>query len=130
MTHKGQLTPGGQTVLQAKIGIVVVAFFLLFGLVFGFVVLQETPDSEGSLKLLIGLFFLIWVVACLGIIVFYTRLMSKRGSPTDNSLVDIHLESTAGFDERLRALEALKSDGLLSEEEYRAKREQILKQPW
>jgi len=130
MTHKGQVTPGGLTVLQAKIGIVVVALFLLFGLGFGFVVLQETPDSEIGLKLLIGLFFLVWVVACLAIIVFYVRMLSKRASPTDSSLIDIHLEKTSGFDERLRALEALKNDGLLSEEEYRAKREQIMKQPW
>ncbi|HBI15954.1 MAG TPA: hypothetical protein DDY20_10655 [Desulfobulbaceae bacterium] len=130
MTHKGQVTPGGLTVLQAKIGIVVVALFLLFGLGFGFVVLQEAPDSEIGLKLLIGLFFLVWVVACLAIIVFYVRMLSKRASPTDSSLIDIHLEKTSGFDERLRALEALKNDGLLSEMEYRAKREQIMKQPW
>ena len=34
------------------------------------------------------------------------------------------------FDEKLRRLEQLRKDGLLSEAEYRQKREELLKQPW
>ena len=139
MAQKGQVTPGGLTVLQAKVGIVVAALFLLFGLIFGFVVMQDMPSSESGLQLLTGAFFLIWTVACVGSILFYVRIISKPRFPGDNSLIDINIEeqgaakaadSDSDFASRLRRLEELKRDGLISEAEYRDKREQILGEKW
>ncbi len=136
MTHKVHITPGRA---QAKIGIVIAAMFLLFGLVFGFVVLQETPDSEGGLKILMGAFFLLWVVACSSMIIFYVRILSKSKNPEDQSLVDFQYEAsgvadTSGLDndfaKRLRHLEELKREGLITEAEYRDKRAQIMAEKW
>lgn len=137
MTRKIHVTPGGLTTMQATIGIVVAAFFLLFGLGFGVVVGRETPDSEGGLKLLLGVFLLLWVVACVSMIVYYARLLAKK-TPPQNSLLDLHIDDTgdaaAGenrdFSTKLRKLEQLKREGLLSESEYLAKREQILQEKW
>jgi hypothetical protein len=138
MARRVHVTPGSLTSLQAKVSIVVVGLFLLFGLVFGFVVLQDTSDSESGLRLLIGAFFLIWVVVCLSMIVFFARLASKQKNPQDNSLVDISFEETrdisttasGDFESRLRKLAQLKEDGLITEEEYRGKRAQILNDKW
>lgn len=128
-----QVTPGGVTVLQAKTGMVVAVLFLVFGLVFGVVVMQETPSSESGLRLLQGGFFLIWVVVCVAMIVTYGRVLSRR--PGENSLLEItDLPGDSGaagnFAERLRQLEGLKRDGLISEEEFQAKRAQILGEKW
>ncbi|MGE4545507.1 MAG: SHOCT domain-containing protein [Pedobacter sp.] len=139
MTHKGHITPGRLSIAQAKIGIVVAALFLLFGLAFGFVVLNETPDSEAGLKILMGGFFLLWVVVCIAMIIFYVRMLSKSINPEDQSLVDFQFEAsgvadTSGRDNdfagRLRHLEELKRDGLITEAEYRDKRAQIMAEKW
>lgn len=137
MTRKVHVTPGGLTAMQAKIGIVVAAFFLLFGLVFGAVVGLETPASEVGLRLLQGGFLLLWVVGCIAMIVFYARLLAKK-TPQEDSLLDVHFaeagDAASGtgqdFAVKLRNLEQLKREGLISESEYLAKREQILKEKW
>jgi hypothetical protein len=53
------------------------------------------------------------------------------------SLVDIDTESGSQTDEsvsdpmqKLRSLEALKKDGLISEDEFRRKREEVMQQKW
>lgn len=138
MTRKVYINPGGLTLLQAKVGIVVVALFLVFGLVFGFIVLKETPDSESGQKLVIGTFFLIWAVACISILVLFGRVLSKQKNPRGKSLVEIDVEESSDtastkngdFESRLRKLEELKKDGLITEEEYQNKRAQILNEKW
>jgi len=138
MTRKAQVTPGKFTALQAKIGNLVITLFLLFGLVFGFVVLRETPNSEEGLRLLIGAFFFLWVVTCLAIIVLFTRILSKHKNSRENPLVDVYYDvpvdaarkEPGAFEARLRSLEQLKKDGLIAEAEYQGKREQILQEKW
>jgi len=139
MPHKVHITSGSLNKTQAKIGIVVAALFLLFGLIFGLVVLRETPDSEGGLKILMGGFFFIWVVACFAMIIFYVRMLSKSRNPEDLSLVDFQFKSSAvadisgrdnDFAGRLRHLEELMRDGLITELEYRDKRAQIMAEKW
>jgi len=138
MTKKVHVTPGGLTILQAKAGLLVAVLFLLFGLIFAVVVVLDTPSSEGGLLILQSVFFLIWVAACLSIIVFYARLLSKGRTVAQNSLIDLHLAEptepptpgTGNFEERLRQLERLRKDGLITEAEYQDKREQILQERW
>lgn len=138
MTRKVQVTPGSLTSLQAKMSIVVVGLFLVFGLVFGFVVLQESSGSEPGQELLIGAFFVIWSVACLSMIVFLARMLSNRKDPAGNSVVDLYIEAppnrpmtaSGDFESRLRKLAKLQKDGLITDEEYRVKRAQILADKW
>ena len=138
MTPKAQVIPGKVTLLQAKVGLVVASLFLLFGIGFGAVVLQETPSSEDGLRLLIGAFFLIWVAVCISVIVIYSRILSNAKNAKDRSLFEVRLEEPDGtamrqpgdFDIRLRKLEQLKTDGLVSEAEYQQKRSQIMEENW
>lgn len=138
MVEKIRVTPGGMTLLQAKLGMVVVAFFLLFGLVFGAVVWSETPESEFGLRVAMAAFFLVWTGGCVSCLVIYTRLLSKKQAP-ENSLVDLTFEKevadrepekTDDFESRLRKLAALRQDGLISEQEFQEKRDQILNEKW
>ncbi len=138
MKRTVHVTPGGLTALQAKIGIAVAIFFLLFGLLFAFVVGMETPESETGLRLLQAGFLLLWIVGCISMIVMYVRLLSAHKKPQDSSLLDLHLGAASAdtpvqggdFADRLRKLEALKADGLVSESEYHSKRKEILQEKW
>jgi len=133
MRRKIQIMPGKITSSQAKIGIVIISMFIVFGLVMARVALNDAPGEDASFVVAIGAFFLIWIVACIGLIVFFSRLIkAAKNSPAD-SLAEIRIEndaSTNDFETRLRSLEKLKEDGLISEEEYRLKRSQILEDKW
>lgn len=136
MTRKVHVTPGGATAAQAKGGIAIAAAFLVFGLVFGAVILMEDSHSEPGLAVLQVLFLLIWVGACVAMIVNFWRIASGKGTPGDRSLLEVEVEeqdegaSAGDFEARLRKLEALKRDGLLSEEEYKAKRDEVMREKW
>jgi len=138
MARTVHVTPGRLTVLQARIGIVVAALFLVFGLAFAAVVLGEMPESEGGLRILVGLFFVIFVGVCIAMVVTFARVSSAKASPRDRSIVDVELGAPGAeppvqekdFETRLRRLEALKRDGMISEAEYRDKRAQIVGERW
>lgn len=138
MTQKIYVTPGGITSLQAKISIIVFVLFLLFGLVLGVIGLKEIPDSESGEAIAIGAFFLIWVVVCISSIVMFARFLSKKKTPQEKSLVDFNFEESpdmtmykrGDFEIRLRKLEQLKQDGLITEEEYQGKRVEIMNEQW
>jgi hypothetical protein len=133
MKRNISVAPGKMTSLQAKIGIVVISLFLLFGLILAPVALNDTSGEDPGFYIAIGAFFLIWNVACIGMIVFFARLIkAAKDSPAD-SLADIRIENDASsndFETRVRSLEKLKQDGLISEDEYRLKRSQILEDKW
>jgi hypothetical protein len=78
MAQKIHITPGGMTALQAKVGIVVFTLFLAFGIIFGFVVLNETSGPETGEFIMIGMFFLIWVIVCISSIVVFAQLLSGK----------------------------------------------------
>ncbi len=80
------------------------------------------------------LFMIAWVGTAL-IILIYHILNLKRAKGL--SLVDIEAEPGTQADgtdsdpmQRLRSLEALKHDGLISEDEFMRKREEIMQQKW
>jgi hypothetical protein len=133
MKRNISVAPGKMTSLQAKLGIVVISLFLVFGLALAPVALKDAPSEDLGFFIAIGSFWLIWNVACIGMIVFFVRLIkAAKDSPAD-SLAEIRIEndaSTNDFEARLRSLEKLKQDGLISEEEYRFKRSQILEDKW
>jgi hypothetical protein len=82
--------------------------------------------------------FGIFMIGWLGTVVYmlvYHFLNLKRAKGL--SLVEIDTESGFQTDEsvsdpmqKLRSLEALKHDGLISEDEFRRKREEIMQQKW
>ena len=130
---------GGLVGDAAAAGIVVAVLFLVFGVGFMVYVSGETPESEGALRLFQIGFGVIWVVACLAIISMYARLLRNRSKASSAPLLGI--EGTldddetpaapgADFAERMRKVEALYRDGLLTEAEYRSKRDEIMNEKW
>lgn len=137
MKSKGEIRPGGITAAGAKVGIGVAIFFLLFGLVLFTVVMGEQSSSELGLTVLIALFFLGFFAVCLAMLRFYLRVIKAARPAAEGSIAEFRLESddtapkgSENFAERLRQLESLKKDGLISDTEYRQKREAILHEPW
>lgn len=89
MTRRAYVTPGNLTAAGARVGLIVAALFLIFGVVFGFVVLQDAGSSEPDMQVLIGLFFLIFVVVCAAMIVLYARVAFGGANAERNSLIDV-----------------------------------------
>ena len=106
-------------------GLITTGAFLVFGVVFLIVLAKE--------RSWIGVGFLVFWIFCVLLIGGYLLhlLRSRRG------VVDIEVESSpAALDQRpdfagrLRELEALRKDGLVTEDEYRTKRAEILGGKW
>ncbi len=104
----------------------------IFGLLFLLPMFGSAGGGAG------GAFALLWVIVAFGMAAFYGyNALSERGA----SLVDLdeptrsppsgpsHLPS-ADFEARLRKLDALRRDGLITDSEYQAKRSEILAERW
>lgn len=129
MTTSGSVRPGGLTALQARLGMVVASLFLLFGLVLAAVVIPDLPSSETGLKVALGAFMLIWVAACGAILVSLARVQAAARGAAPGSILELQTDGPLhgqDLDTRLRKLEGLRRDGLLSEAEYQAQRQRAL----
>ena len=111
-------------------------FLLLFGIAFSFLVGGVLVENEAPLAMSIVfyLFMVGWVGTALFMLVYHI-LNLKRAKGL--SLIAIDTEPGSPADEagrdpmqRLRALQALKQDGLISEDEFSRKREEIMQQKW
>lgn len=122
--------------LASVVGIVAGIAFLVFGFIF----LAAAPGDAGGGEF-VNFFFLIWFVVCGGIVVYNIRNLAtysaadKGSIPlTASDVVEIAPgQDAAGgndFAARLRKLEALRKDDLVSEEEFQAKRRQIMDEKW
>jgi hypothetical protein len=109
-------------------GLVVAVAMVVFGIFF---LTMVTKDSGGEPGPAIG-FMILWFLV-LGVIIAYGiyNLTSRKG------VVEIDVEpktpdakAVPDFDERLRKLEALRKDGLVTEDEYRVKRNEIMSEKW
>ena len=104
-------------------GLIAAGGMLLFGLFFLGILIREGSGP--------GIVFMVFWFLVLGVIIAYYiyNLSSRKG------VIEIETETktpAAGsdFDARLRKLELLKKDGLVTDEEYREKRAEIMKQNW
>jgi len=77
-------------------------------------------------------FMAVWFVVLGVIIAYYVYTLKSR-----KGIIEIEMDSATpdgsgaqGFDARLRRLELLKKDGLVTEEEYRTKRAEIMADKW
>jgi hypothetical protein len=116
--------------------VIILVFMLMFGIAF-FALVHSVLQKEDA-PVAMSIVFYIFMVGWIGTVLFqlvYHAMNLKRAKGV--SLVDI--ESEPGFPEdapqgdpmqRLRNLEKLKSDGLITEEEYRRKREEMMREKW
>lgn len=121
----------------ASIGSLIGLFFmLLFGIAFSFLVGNVLIENEAPIAMSIafGIFMIGWLGTSVFMLVYhFVNLKREKGLP----LVDIEtVPGTQAEDtvsdpmQKLRSLEALKQDGLISEDEFRRKREEIMQQKW
>ena len=138
MNREVKVKPGSLTPFMAGLSIVILTLFLVFGaggLLFAW---QDVSDSEPGLGLVLLGFCAIWVVACGGLIRLNIRMWKISRSGESDSIMEIveNVEPDGprpqgvDFEARLRQLEALNKDGLLTEEEYQRKRAEILGETW
>lgn len=133
MKQKSAIRPSRLVSTGSLIGLV---FMIMFGL--GFAVLVGSVLHEEEAPLVMAIVFYIFMTGWLGTAIFmlvYHFLNIKRAKGI--SLIDIETESSAQDNQaahdpidRLRSLEKLKLDGLISEEEFKSKREEIMQQKW
>jgi hypothetical protein len=109
---------------------------LLFGIAFSVLVGNVLVENEAppAMFVVFILFMICWIGTALFMLVYhFVNLKRAKGLP----LVDIETEpGSQAVDEvsnpmqKLRSLEALKQDGLISEDEFRRKRVEIMQQKW
>jgi hypothetical protein len=120
------VTPGRLTATQARALIVIASLFLLFGLVLVGVGLAESGSSETGMRIALGAFLLVWIAACTSMIVTGARVLGASRGARPGTLVEVH--RTGGDPgERLRRLQDLRRDGLITEEEFREKRAETMR---
>jgi hypothetical protein len=123
--------------------LIVLVFMLLFGIGFAILVGNVLVDNEAPPVAFVVfiLFMLAWVAAALFLLVYH---ILNLGSAKGLALIDIETGPGSPVGEgippllppdpmpmqRLRDLEALKRDGLINEDEFKRKREEIIRQKW
>ncbi len=114
----------------------------IVGLWFGFFVLNISGGADGlgtGEKALRIVFAIVWftfwiVVMAANALKLSASSRSKRGAPRAVGAADERpageTADAAGFEARLRGLASLKKDGLISEEEYQRKRDELMREKW
>ena len=125
MSQKVYVKPPAPTRTMLKAQMVVVSLFLPLGPVLVFV-------AEGEARPFVALFALIWVAGCISILLYSAKTLKlvETGKIEIAELGDGDQPQDSAFAQRLRDLEALKKEGLVSDAEYQKKREQILQDKW
>ena len=125
MSQKMQIKPTKPTLVM---GLIVAVAMLIFGVFFFNAVLSDSGGEPGPAVGFMALWFLVLGV----IIVYYVFFLRSR-----KGVVEIETETAPpktdaapDFDARLRKLEGLKKDGLVTEDEYRLKRAEIFGEKW
>lgn len=125
MSQKMQIKP---TKPMLVMGLIVAVAMLAFGVFFFNAVLSDSGGEPGPA---IG-FGVLWFLV-LGVIIFYYAffLKSRKGVvEIETEAAPTKTDAAPDFDARLRKLEGLKKDGLVTEDEYRVKRAEILGEKW
>ena len=131
MKEKPRIASVRPSPLASWITIIGLVIFLFFGLF----LMSDAPDNAPF-----ALFRIIWIVACIGGIIYsiknlstYSRSEKNKIPITSTDVIEIEEGDEPGvkdFESRLRKLEALKKDGLITEEEYKQKRKEIMEEKW
>jgi hypothetical protein len=140
MEDKKRTAPIRPSPFGTLAGAIVNALLLLFGVTLISSSLLEN-NSETGMNVLIDMFGLIWVTEC-GLGIFYNirnyRTWS-RSSPDSHAATSLGVieydvapdqDVPADFETKLRKLESLKKDSLITEEEYKVKRKEIMNEKW
>ena len=125
MSRKVYVKPPPIVRTQFVVLIVICVLFLLFGMVFVIM-------AEGEARPFVAIFALIWSAGCIALIVHFVKALRliKKGKIEIAEITGMVGETESDFAAKLRDLEELKKDGLISDEEYRRKRAEIMQGKW
>ncbi len=125
MPRKVYVKPPPIVRTQFVVLIVICVLFLLFGMVFVIM-------AEGEARPFVAIFALIWSAGCIALIVHFVKALRliKKGKIEIAEITGMVGETESDFAAKLRDLEELKKDSLISDEEYRRKRAEIMQGKW
>ncbi len=114
--------------------IVIFIFLLIFGIGFAFLVGNVLYENEASpiMTVVFYLFIFMWIGTVIFMLFFHIKnLQSAKGL----SIIDINTELDLNNKDispmqKLRDLESLRKDGLITEDEFNVKRTQLMKEVW
>ena len=79
-------------------------------------------------------FFIFSSAGAIGMTINWLLLMGHNKKSQDEEVIDVSynevVKEKLSFDDRIRKLEELRIDALITEEEYEKKRKQIMKEKW
>ena len=122
MTQKVYAKPP-KTIFVAQI--VIIPLFMIFGLV-----LLIIADRE--VRVFLAIFVVIWEAGCIAILVNAVKALKlmRNGKIEVAEISGMVVEEGGSFAAKLRDLETLKTDGLISDDEYREKRAEVMQEKW
>lgn len=125
MKQKAYIKPSKPSLV---VGLIAVTAMIGFGIFFMTLIAGEEESRIGMV------FLSIWLLIALAIAgAMLYNYFSKDASPGIGSEItfsDGEANESTSFDERLRKLEGLRRDRLISDEEYRNKRKEIMDGKW
>ena len=122
MSPKAYVRPGKTA---SVIGIIAAVLMFVFGIFF-FSRLGEDGSGIGQI------FMVFWMLIVIIIVAYYVyNLKSRKSSSSALEVIDLDVPGSApSVEEKLRSLERMKKDELITEEEYRQKRQEIMREKW
>lgn len=122
MTQKIYAKPP-KTIFVAQV--IIIPLFMIFGLV-----LFSLADRE--VMPYVAIFLLIWEAVCIAILLNAIKALKliRNGKIEVAEISDLSGKEESSFAAKLRELDALKKDGLISDDEYRKKRVEIMEAKW
>ncbi|MDD2335494.1 MAG: SHOCT domain-containing protein [Geobacteraceae bacterium] len=133
MAKKSSIRPAQPTSVASLIAL---TFMLLFGIGFALLVGNVLQENEAPLimSLVFLLFMIGWIGTALYLLVYHIRNIRRpEGLPlfeVETESGSSGLEGEPNFARKLRHLEQLKTDGLISQEEYSRKRSEVMSERW
>ncbi len=115
-------------------GIIAIAAFLLFGIVFFFLLMRE----EAGVGMIFMIFWIFVVMLMGGVLIYNLRNYGKNVESNvaeeivlpDITRVQETMKTVDDFAGGLRKLESLRKEGIISEEEFKKKRAEIMERRW
>ena len=79
-----------------------------------------------------GIFVVIWEAGCIALLVNAIKALKlmRNGKIEVAEISGMVVEEGGSFAAKLRDLETLKTDGLISDDEYREKRAEVMQEKW
>lgn len=114
-----------KTIFVAQL--VIIPLFMLFGLA-----LFSVGAADKEVMPYLAIFILIWETVCIALLVNAVKVLRriKNGKIEIAEISGLVGKEESIFAAKLRELNALKKDALISDDEYRKKRAEIMQEKW